>query len=85
MRVPRRDAAAFLCRGARREEGEAPIEEGAVPTSDTPRRVARLQRVVSTLGTVNIAFQAAVLATTTVLAMKAGKSTKWTFISQLLP
>jgi hypothetical protein len=70
---------------ARRAEGEAPIETGSQPASDTPPRVARLQRVVNTLGTVNIAFQAAVLATTTILAMKAGKSKKWSFVSQLLP
>ena len=67
------------------QSGYAPIEEGGEPSRDTPPRVARLQRTVNTLGTINLVFQAAVLATTTILAMKAGQSGKWGFFSRLLP
>lgn len=65
--------------------GDQPIESGHSPARETPPRVARLQRTVNTLGALNIAFEAGVLALTTVLAMKAGKSTKWSFLSRFLP
>jgi hypothetical protein len=69
---------------AQRESGFA-IEDGATPAPETPAHVARLQRLVNVFGTANIGFQAGILATTTVLAMKSGKSSKWSFVSQLLP
>lgn len=70
---------------AREAEGEAPLESGSEAAPETPARVARLQKITNGFGIANIAFQAAVLATTTVLAMKAGKSKKWSFVSRLLP
>jgi len=69
---------------AMKEEGEA-IESGFAAAPETPRRVRRLQRTVNTLGVLNIAFHAAVLATTTILAMKSGKSGKWSLVSRILP
>jgi hypothetical protein len=62
---------------------EPTIETGL--ESETPTRVRRLQKSVSALGTLNLVMQAAVLATTTILAMKSGKSSTWSFISKLLP
>jgi hypothetical protein len=53
--------------------------------SEPPTRVRKLQKSVSALGTLNLVMQAAVLATTTILAMKSGKSSTWSFISKLLP
>ncbi len=64
---------------------DQPIESGQLAARETPPRLARLQRVVNTLGAVNIVFEAGVLALTTVLAMKAGKSAKWSLFSRLLP
>jgi hypothetical protein len=71
---------------ARIRAGEAPIETGSEPAEGTPPRVARLIRATSALGISNVIFDAAALATTTVLAMKAGKSSKWTMVAKkLLP
>lgn len=67
---------------ARVEAGEAPIETGAVPAEGTPRKVASLQRITNAFGIGSIVFQAAVLATTTVLAIQSGKSKKWSFVSK---
>jgi hypothetical protein len=71
---------------ARMQAGEPPIETGTEASWGTPPKVARLLRATSVLGVANVVFDAAVLATTTILAMKAGKSSKWTlFAKKLLP
>lgn len=67
------------------KQGDLAIESGHEPAPETSPRVRRLQRIVNTLGVLNIGFQAAVMATTSVLAMRAGASTKWSFLSKLLP
>jgi hypothetical protein len=63
----------------------APLEAGSRPAAETKERVAMLQSVANNVGRINILMNAAVLAVTTVLAMKSGRSTKWSFVSQLLP
>ena len=70
---------------ARMKAGEAPIESGSEPAPETPEKVAGLQKITNAFGIANILLEGAVLATTTVLAMKSGKSSKWSFVSQLLP
>jgi hypothetical protein len=65
--------------------GGQPIETGSKPAPETPKRVATLQTITNVAGTASLVFNAAVLAVTTVLAMKAGKSKKWAFFSELLP
>ena len=71
---------------ARMQAGEPPIETGTEPSRGTPPKVARLLRATSVLGISNIVLEAAVVATTTVLAMKAAKSRKWTPLAKrLLP
>lgn len=62
-----------------------PIQTGSKPAPETPPRVANLQRITNVAGTANLVFNAAVLAVTTVLAMKSGKSSRWAFFSKLLP
>lgn len=62
-----------------------PIQTGSRPAAETRQRVANLQRLTNAFGRVNVVMNAAVLAATTVLAMKSGKSTKWTAIAKLLP
>lgn len=69
-----------------REEGGAPeIESGAEPAAETPERVARLQRATNAFGRASLLLNAAVVAMTTVLAMKAGQSSRWGLFSRLLP
>lgn len=67
---------------ARMQAGEAPIESGSEPAPETPARVARLQKITNGFGIANIVLEAATLAATTVLAMKSGKSGKWSFVSK---
>ncbi|MDB5218822.1 MAG: hypothetical protein JWO86_6749 [Myxococcaceae bacterium] len=63
-----------------------PLQTGSKPASETKKRVADLQRLTNGFGRLNVVMNAAVLAVTTVLAMKAGKSSKWTLLSKkLLP
>ena len=70
---------------ARERAGEAPLESGSEPAPETPPNVARLQKITNAFSIGRIVFEGAVLATTTILAMKSGKSSKWSFVSQLLP
>ena len=51
-------------------------------TEDLPRK---LQRASAVLGTTNLVAGAALLGLTAVLAMQAGKSTKWSLVFRLLP
>jgi hypothetical protein len=62
-----------------------PIHAGSRPTAETRARVARLEALTNDVGRMNILMNAAVLAVTTVLAMKSGRSTRWRFASRLLP
>jgi hypothetical protein len=62
-----------------------PIQTGSRPSAETRERVAKLQTATNNAGRFHILMNAAVLAVTTVLAMKSGKSTKWSLVSQLLP
>jgi hypothetical protein len=62
-----------------------PIHSGSRPSAETRERVAKLQRLTNGFGRVNVFMNAAVLAVTSVLAMKSGKSTKWSLVSKLLP
>lgn len=57
-----------------------PIQSGSRPAAETRKRVADLQRLTNRSGKLNVVMNAAVLAVTTVLAMKAGKSSRWTLL-----
>ena len=59
-----------------------PIQSGSKPAAETKKRVADLQRLTNGFGRLNVVMNAAVLAVTTVLAMKAGKSSRWTMVSK---
>lgn len=67
------------------KDGATPMETGGQPAADTPKDVAALQRTVNILGDVNLLAEAGVIALTAILAMRAAKSTRWGFISRLLP
>ena len=66
-------------------EGAVPIESGTTPSPNTPDEAARLLRSVNVLGNVNLALIGAIDAITTILAMKSGKSTRWSAVSRFLP
>jgi hypothetical protein len=51
-----------------------PLHGGSRPAAETRKRVADLQKLTNGLNRLNVVLNAAVLAATTVLAMKAGKS-----------
>lgn len=67
------------------EISNEPIQSGSKPAAETRQKVSDLQRLTNGFGRLNVVMNAAVLAVTTVLAMKAGKSGKWTLASRLLP
>ncbi len=66
-------------------DGAVPIESGTTPSSNTPDDAARLLRSVNVLGNVNLVLIGAIDAITTILAMKSGKSTRWSAVSRFLP
>lgn len=66
-------------------EGATPTETGNVPAPETPDRAARLERMNSMLGNVNLALLAGIIAVMTMLSMKAVESTRWSAVSRLLP
>jgi hypothetical protein len=71
---------------SRSQNGRAPaIESGYSPAGETPKRSQVLQRTSDLAGYVNLVAGAAVIGLTAVLAMKAGRSTKWSFLSRFLP
>ena len=66
-------------------DGAVPIASGTTPASSTPDKAARLLRSVNLLGNVNLVLIGALDAITTILAMKANKSTRWSAVSRFLP
>ena len=62
-----------------------PLQFGSKPAAETRKRVADLQNLTNALGRLNVFMDAAVLAVTTMLAMKSGRSAKWSVVSRLLP
>ena len=69
-----------------RESGGAPeIETGAEPAAETPPRVAKLQRTVNAFGNAKLICEAGVIVATAILAMKSGRSARWSLFSRLLP
>ncbi len=66
-------------------DGAVPIESGTTPSSETPEEAAGLLRSVNVLGNVNLVLIGAIEAVTTILAMKANKSTRWSAVSRFLP
>jgi hypothetical protein len=66
-------------------EGAVPIESGTTPAPETPDEASRLLRSVNVLGNVNLVLIGAIEAITTILAMKANKSTRWSAVSRFLP
>ena len=66
-------------------EGAVPIESGTTPASGTSEEAAGLLRSVNVLGNANLVLIGAIEAITTILAMKANKSTRWSAVSRFLP
>lgn len=65
--------------------GAPPIETGAEPAPETPPATAKLQKLVNAFGNTKLVLEAGVLVATAILAMKSGRSARWSFVSRLLP
>lgn len=66
--------------------GGAPaIETGAEPAPETSMKVASLQKLVNAFGNAKLVLEAGVVITTAILAMKSGRSARWSFFSRWLP
>jgi hypothetical protein len=61
------------------------IEDAAVDGKNKADLSRKLERASTLLGTTNLIAGAALLGITAVLAMQAGRSTKWSFVSHFLP
>ena len=66
-------------------EGAVPIESGTTPSASTPEKAAGLLRSVNQLGNVNLVVTGAIGVITTILSMKATKSTRFSAVSRFLP
>jgi hypothetical protein len=66
-------------------EGAVPIASGTTPAPETSDEASRLLRSVNVLGNVNLVLIGAIETITTILAMKANKSTRWSAVSRFLP
>jgi hypothetical protein len=66
-------------------DGAVPIKSGSEPSARTPDEASSLLRTVNTLGSVSLGLLGSIIAVSTILSMKAGKSTKWSAVSRFLP
>lgn len=66
-------------------EGATPLDDGLNPAPEMSEEAAKLLRRVNLLGNVNIAVLGGVIAVSTLLSQKAGKSAGWAAASRLLP
>jgi hypothetical protein len=71
--------------GAQAPDGAVPVESGNVPSENTPPKAKALQGLLGVMGPINLICTAGVIGITAVLAMKSGRSSKWSFVSRLLP
>lgn len=69
----------------RASNGAPAIETGSEPAPETPPKVARLQKMVNAFGNAKILFEAGIVAATAILAMKSGRSPRWSVWSRFLP
>ena len=70
---------------AQREEGAVPMNSQGEAAGEAPPAAKRLGRLTDTFGLVNLVAGMGVVAVTTVLAMQAGKSSRWKAVSRYLP
>lgn len=67
-------------------DGALPVsEDGRHLSFQAPEQAKKLNAVVDKVGIANIACGAGVIAITAVLAMRAGQSSRWSFLSRILP
>lgn len=73
-------------RGIREPDQDAPpMNDLGMPDKDASTRAKTADVVTTVAGAVNTAAVAGIIAVTAVLAMRAGKSSKWKLISRFLP
>ena len=66
-------------------DGATPLDSGSTPAPEMSEEAARLLRRVNVLGNVNLAVLGGVIAVSTLLSQKAGKSVGWSVASRFLP
>jgi hypothetical protein len=66
------------------EPSGVPMDGRGHVASDAPLRERRLERAISKVGLGNLLLGAGVAAVTTVLAMRAGRSARWSVVSRFL-
>jgi len=64
---------------------EQPIFSGLEPSPEAKESQQRLQKTANAVGALNLVFTAGVIGVTAWLAMSSGKSSRWSFISRMLP
>ena len=68
-----------------RAGGAVPMNSDGEAAADAPPAARRLGRVTDAFGLVNLLAGAGVIAVTTILAMKAGQSGRWSLVSKFFP
>nr|AYM54073.1 membrane protein [Byssovorax cruenta] len=71
--------------GEERPGGAVPFGPTGEPTPMTPPRATALKRFLAVSGPLHTVFVGGVIGLTAALAMKSGKSSKWSFLSRFLP
>jgi hypothetical protein len=66
-------------------QGYVPVEEGGVPSQDTPPEKAKALKALRAISTVNVIAMAGVIGLTTFLNHRAASSARWKVLSKLLP
>jgi hypothetical protein len=66
-------------------QGYVPVEQGGVPSSNTPADKAKAIKTLRVLSTVNLVAMAGVIGLTTFLNHRAASSTNWKLIAKFLP
>ncbi|HEY0709032.1 MAG TPA: hypothetical protein VGG33_19645 [Polyangia bacterium] len=70
---------------AQRPEGAVPMNSEGEAAADAPPKARALGRTTDAFGLVNLLAGAGVVALTTILAMRAGQSSRWSLVSRFLP
>ena len=70
---------------AQSDNGGVSMDQHGDVAADSPSRLRRLGQLTDAFGLVNLIAGAGVITVTTLLAMSAGKSTRWSVLSRILP
>jgi uncharacterized membrane protein len=69
---------------AERDDGAVPMNYHGEVSAESPARIRRLGQLTDTFGLINLIAGAGVITVTTLLAMSAGRSARWSAVSRFL-